>query len=99
MKKNIPTPLTDKYLQSLENMQQAGTGDFFYTRLKAKMENQEAVWSLPFRPAWALSVLSLFLFLNIFLITQTAWKKESATETSSLQNFATSYHLSLSTPY
>ena len=102
MKKNIPTPLADQYLESLQQISAAETDPFFYTRLKAKMEKQvqDPGWSFPLKPVWLVSMLVLFLFINtFFLVTQVKQSKEVSGQNTSLQNFATSYDLSVSTSF
>lgn len=100
MKKNIPTPLVDDYLQSLQEIKDAETDSFFYTRLKARMEKRVPDWSFPLKPVWLLSMLVIFLFINtFFLVTQIKQSKETAAQSSSLQNFASGYDLSVSTSF
>lgn len=100
MKKNIPTPLTDEYLQSLQQMQEAETDPFFYTRLKARMEKNAQGWSLPLKSAWLVSLLAVFLFINaFFLVSQVKQNKETSSQDTSLQTFATGYDLSVSTSF
>src|SRR5689334_12285250 len=103
MKKNIPTPLTDEYLESLQQMTEAETDPFFYTRLKARMEKEistEGGWSLPVKPAWLLTLLVVFLFINSFLlVNQVRQTKQPATQGTSLQNFASGYDLNVSTSF
>ena len=71
MKKNS-TPLVDEHLQSLKGMQEAGTDEFFYTRLKARMEKNklEQGWSFPLKPAWVIGSLVLLLAVNGFMLSQ-----------------------------
>ncbi|MBK9570572.1 MAG: hypothetical protein IPO53_12125 [Chitinophagaceae bacterium] len=99
MKKNF-TPLVDEHLQSIQGMQEAGTDDFFYTRLRARIdkERSEQGWSLPLKPVWILSTLVLLLVLNGITLLQQAKTKTTNTgvSTSSLQNFAESYDQSIS---
>ena len=106
MKKNS-TPLVDEHLQSIQGMQEVGTGDFFFTRLKARMharqsgeekEKQQQGWSLPLKPVWVLGTLVLLLAVNGFmLVNQSASKETTPTVSgSSLQNFAESYDQSIS---
>lgn len=99
MKKNF-TPLVDEHLQSFQGMQEAGTDDFFYTRLKARIEKErsEQGWSLPLKPVWILSTLVLLLVLNGITLLQQSKTKTTNTgaSTSSLQNFAESYDQSIS---
>ena len=99
MKKNIPTPLADEYMQSLDQIKAAETNPFFYTRLKARMENKTDNWSFPLKPVWLVSMLVLFLFINaFFLVTQVKQTTETPQSTS-LQNFASGYDLSVSTSF
>jgi len=101
MKKNRPTPLADEYINSLQGIQQVETDPFFYTRLKARMEkdiNTDRGFSL--KPAWLVSLLAIFVVINsYFLITQAQFSKETSSQSTPLQKFATEYDLSVSTPY
>ena len=57
---NKSTPLVDEHLQSMQGMKELGADDFFYTRLKARMEREKSQqgWShrapggMPRRPQW-----------------------------------------------
>src|SRR5262245_56798288 len=98
MKKNS-TPLVDEHLESLLGMQEANTDDFFYTRLKGRMQQAEPKgWSLPLRPVWVISTLVLLLAVNGFMISQQVKTKALSTASSgnSLQNFAESYDQTIS---
>lgn len=102
MKKNLPTPLADEYLESLHHIQSAETDPFFYTRLKARMEDQtkHPGWNLPFKPIWVVSILVIFLFINtFFLVTTVKQNKETTEQNTPLQNFANGYDLSVSTSF
>ena len=101
MKKNIPTPLADQYLDGMQQITEAETDPFFYTRLKARMEQvSDPGWSFPLKPVWVVSMLVLFLFINtFFLVTQVKQSKETAGQNTSLQNFANGYDLSVSTSF
>ena len=102
MKKNIPTPLADEYLENLQPIKDAETDPFFYTRLKARMEKQlpDPGWSFPLKPVWLVSMLVLFLFINtFFLVTQVKQSKETIEQNTSLQNFASGYDLSVSSSF
>ena len=101
-KKSTNTPLADQYLESVNGMQEAETDPFFYTRLKARMENETTneSWSFPLKPAWLVSMLVLFLFINaFFLVTQVKQNKNTSSQETSLQNFASGYDLSVSTSF
>lgn len=96
------TPLVDEHLRSIAGMQEAGTDDFFYTRLKARMEKGQSQqgWVFPLRPVWIVGTLSLLLVVNGFMLAQNFKdKKTSAATTSSLQGFAESYDQTISSSY
>ena len=98
MKKYNPTPLADEHLESIQQIKEAETDPFFYTRLKARMENETGEWSFPLKPIWVVSMLFIFLFINtFFLVTQSSGNKEMTTSGSSVQNFANEYDLTVST--
>src|SRR6266480_4572623 len=100
MKENIPTPFTDEYLKSLDQMKEAETNPFFYTRLKARMETKANAWNFPLKPVWLLSLLALCLFINaFFLVTQIKQNKGTSSQKTSLQNFASGYDLTVSTSF
>ncbi|HUS02244.1 MAG TPA: hypothetical protein VMY77_10980 [Chitinophagaceae bacterium] len=102
MKKNIPTPLADQYLDNLQDIKEAETDPFFYTRLKARMEKgiSTSGWSFPLKPVWLVSMLVLFLFINtVFLVVQVNQSKQTNEQSTSLQNFASGYDLSVSTSF
>ena len=97
------TPLVDEHLQSILGMQEAATDDFFYTRLKARMEKEKLQqgWSFPLKPVWVVSTLVLLLAVNGIMLAQQfkAKKSTTAASSSSLQNFAESYDQSISSSY
>lgn len=98
MKKNS-TLLVDDHLQSLAGMQEAGTDDFFYHRLKARIESDEQLqgWSLPLKPVWIVSTLLLLLVVNGFMLSQQSKTKNATIASSpSLKNFAESYDQTIS---
>jgi hypothetical protein len=102
MKKNF-TPLVDEHLQSLQGMQEATTDDFFYTRLKGRMEKNDTRqgWNLPLKPIWVISTLLLLLAVNGFMLSQQLKgdKTKTATSSPSLQSFAESYDQTISSSY
>lgn len=100
--KNNKTPLVDEYLQSLEGWQEATTDEFFYTRLKARMDNvPEAGWKLPIQPVWVISVLIFLLGINSFMLTKEFKGKQSTVtkEASSIQSFAEAYDQTIHSSY
>lgn len=99
-KKIINSTLVEEYLQSVNSMQEAQTDDFFYTRLKARMEKQ-AGWEFPLKPAWIVTTLALLLLLNSFMAASRFENDNSgkAVATTGLQSFATAYDLSVQSIY
>jgi hypothetical protein len=60
----------DKALNSLDGVQKAAAPDFFYTRLRARMEKGIAADNKPnwvLRPAFIFSVLLLIITVNAFV--------------------------------
>ena len=61
-------------LESLDNCKRATAPDFFYTRLKARMEQNTGTYitKKPFvlRPAFVFPVLAAILVINFFVIFQ-----------------------------
>lgn len=100
-KKYTATPLVDEHLKALQQMQEAETDDFFYTKLKAKMQSDKnETWNFPFKPAWVITLLAIFFCINAFVVSQQIRSnKKTDTEVSSLKNFASSYNLSVSTSF
>jgi hypothetical protein len=100
MKKNF-TPLVDEHLQSLAGMQEATTDDFFYTRLKGRMQGNDTRqgWSLPLKPIWVIGTLALLLVVNGFMLSQQFKTGQTKTTASPLQSFAESYDQTISSSY
>jgi len=100
--KKKSTPLVDEHLKSLHGMQEAGTDEFFYTRLKARMERSEVSvnWSFPLKPVWVIGTLSLLFAMNIFMVSQRFKTKVTAPATNTaLQSFAESYDQAIASSY
>ncbi len=94
----------EEMLNSFEGMQQAQAPAFFATRLQARMERellqQQKQWFPVKRPVLLITILSLFLIGNLFVLKQqhghTAPAKQAA---ASLQGFASDYGLGASSVY
>jgi hypothetical protein len=101
--KKFSTPLVDEHLQSFQGIQETGTDDFFYTRLKARMEKDKPQqgWSFPLKPVWIVGTLALLLAVNSLMLSQQFKTKQnkSTASASSLQNFAESYDQAISSSY
>ena len=100
MEENSKTPLADEYLQSLEGMRHAETDPFFYTRLKGRMQQQQKQPGYFFKPTLAVTALSFFLTINIWMIIQEKNSKpETAEKKSAVQVFAETYNLNSDSNY
>lgn len=100
--KQKSTPLVDGHLQSLHEMKDAVTDEFFYTRLKARMEREASKqgWNFPLKPVWVVGSLALLLAANVFMLSQQYTTRETTTTaTSSLQSFAQSYDQAIASSY
>lgn len=100
----------ENILGSLNGINRAEAPPFFYTRLQGRLQKEkhssaiEQILGFITQPIFALTTLSLFVFLNIYAInTVVRQKKQSImgqTNTdASIQSFAQEYDLSVSTLY
>jgi hypothetical protein len=88
----------ESIMESLGGMQTAVAPDFFYTRLKGKMQPQEKKAFFMLRPAFITAALSLFFIVNVFSLLS---MKKLPEQHFSLQNnkpatiesFAKAYNL------
>ncbi len=86
----------ENILGSLDGSPKATAPDFFYTRLKARMEKglEPAVkksWVL--RPAFALTVLAAVVLINAAVILRGNASKDTTTDSETLQSLAAEYSL------
>ena len=94
----------DEILGSLDGSQRAAVPDFFYTRLKARMEKgleqgQSLNKSWLLRPAFAITALAVVLLINAFVILKDdATKDNSTNEVETLQSIAAEYSLNDNSP-
>jgi hypothetical protein len=91
MKKDT-NEILDQHLSVIGNMQQVGLDPFFYTRLKARMEKENAStsWEFPLKPVWVISILITLLALNGILIVQELKSARNNTD-KGIQALAASY--------
>ena len=83
-------------LGSLDNSQRASAPDFFYTRLKARMEkglDKSPVRGWYLRPAYALAVLVVVLLVNAFVIFEKSNTNPPTADNESVQSIAAEYSL------
>lgn len=91
--------LVEEHLLSLIEMKEAETDAFFYTRLKARMERENAAteWNFPLKPVWVISAMSFLLLINMLMIgLKNKTTKTPREETSSIKEFAASYDQNIS---
>ncbi len=88
----------DEILNSLDGCTQATVPDFFYTRLKARMEKEVAPaartsWML--RPAYAFAGMAIILLINVLAVfNQPGTEDNTATsEVDTFQSLASEYRL------
>jgi len=87
----------EEILGSLDHHPRTPAPDFFYTRLKARMEkkhekNTRRSWVL--RPAFAFTVLVSVLLVNAAVILRTGSSEDIAvTDTDAMQSIAAEYSL------
>ena len=99
--KNNNTPLVDEHLKSLMGMEEAQTDEFFYTRLRARMEEPVDGWRFPLRPVWIVGTLMILLGLNGFMLSKEFRSKPMGQkqENASIQSFAEAYDQTIHSSY
>ncbi len=91
--------LVDEHLLSINEIKETETDEFFYTRLKARMEREhsEADWNFPLKPTWVIATMSFLLVINVLMFTaKNKTTKTQSEDTSSIKSFASSYDQSIS---
>jgi hypothetical protein len=88
----------EQILKSLDGNQPVSAPDFFYTRLKARMEREfqpgKRVKTLILRPVYALTILILVLTINAIVILKGEGNTEiNTTDTETAQSLAAEYSL------
>ena len=90
-------------LGSLDTNQRAPAPDFFYTRLKARMEGKyekETTKKWLLRPAYALAALLLVLAINVVVILKGEESSgNNSSDTETVQSIAAEYSLNNSLTY
>lgn len=90
----------EEILNSLDGCQRAGAPDFFYTRLKAKMEKRmepSTSQSWVFRPVYAVAALLVVLLINAVVIfssnNNSSFEDKASVDTEVFQSIAAEYRL------
>jgi hypothetical protein len=91
-------------LNSLDRVSRAEAPPYFYTRLLSRMEKKEVsalsrVLQLLSRPVVGISMLVLFLVLNVVAIRGIMSAPKAQGPTSDAQSFATEYNLNTTSVY
>lgn len=92
----------DEVLGSLDNVQRAKAPDFFYTRLKARMEKElvaEPRKSWVLRPVYILGVLLVVLAVNAAIIFKGSSTETSPSDTETMQSIASEYRINSNLTY
>lgn len=95
----------DRILKSLNGLKKAEAPDFFYTRLKGRMQLELVPESRPFlRPVWLSTTLVLLLLVNVFSVLKlnhpdVKLKDQSVEKPASLESFADAYNLNTTSVY
>lgn len=98
MKNNL-TPLVDAHLESLAGISEHITDEYFYTRLKARMDNRAVgeprIGGL--KPVWIVSSMAVLFVINIYMLNiKTSTKQVNTMETNSIKSFAEAYDQTIS---
>lgn len=87
MKKEKPD--IDKILNSLEGIERAEPRPFFFTRLEARMQKENNVWStitgFLARPAMAFSVIVIVLIINAVALLGSFNSQQTVADTEMLE--------------
>jgi hypothetical protein len=105
MKNKYSQEKVQSIMESLGGLQPAAAPDFFYTRLKAKMQPEEEMKTFfILRPVFITAMLSVFLIVNIFSLA--IIKKEQKQPVSmqndnpaTIESFAKAYDLNAESVY
>ncbi len=84
--------LVDEHLDSLEGINNYEADPFFYTRLKARMQDelQKENWYFPLKPVWIIGSMALLLVFNVIMISVKN-KNVNNQEAHGIKGFAASY--------
>lgn len=87
----------EQILESLDSSQRISAPDFFYTRLKARMQKEQERGKsgvAVLRPAYALAFLVLVLLINISVILKSAKTTETTiSDSETAQSIAAEYSI------
>ncbi len=95
--KNLTDDQLEQDLNLFSNMKEIGVSDFFYTRLKIKMENETRsnYFTAPVSALFVICTLTLFLFINSLLF-QNNENIVNIKSSNDIEALATSYDQTIS---
>jgi hypothetical protein len=105
MENKLLNDRVDRIITSLDHIHKATAPDFFYTRLKGKMQPaEEKKTYFMFRPAFITAALSIFLIANVFsLLEMNKTSKQNSTSRSEnpagIESFAKAYDMNTGSVY
>ena len=106
MENKFSNEKVEKIMESLDGLQKTAAPDFFYTRLKGKMQRgMEPVKKPSFllRPAFITAVLSIFLIVNVLSLVEIGKTSKQNVVTqpgnATIESFATAYNMNTESVY
>lgn len=95
--KNINDNQFEKDLSIISNLNEMSAPDFFYSRLKARIENETTLNEglFPLKPIIIICVLTLFLFINSIMLDKDSNILNSTSDIN-MEAFAASYDQTIS---
>jgi hypothetical protein len=90
--KNINDQQFEQDLNIISNLKEVSAPDFFYTRLKARMEKEAKLEQFegPLKPIAVICILTLFLFINSLIMEKGSTVIHSSSN-QDIEAFAASY--------
>ena len=90
--RNINDEQFEQDLNIVSNLKEVSAPDFFYTRLKAKMEKEAKLEQFegPLKPIAVICILTLFLFINSLIMEKESTVVQSSSN-QDIEAFAASY--------
>ena len=90
--RNINDEQFEQDLNIVSNLKEVSAPDFFYTRLKARMEKEAKLEQFegPLKPIAVICILTLFLFINSLIMEKESTVVQSSSN-QDIEAFAASY--------
>ena len=90
--RNINDEQFEQDLNIVSNLKEVSAPDFFYTRLKARMEKEAKLEQFegPLKPIAVICILTLFLFINSLIMEKESTVIQSSSN-QDIEAFAASY--------